>query len=116
MIQLFDEFAGVKEPTLVKKINEIIGVVNALTEENNIHERQIDELQMKIDPNKTRVYKEELIGCVVEYKDSYGNYKYGLLTSIKKDHDKYPYVLDNEKYVDDVWAPDESVYYKGIKK
>ena len=34
------------------KINELVDVVNALVEENNIHERQIDELQMKLESKK----------------------------------------------------------------
>ena len=32
----------------INKINELVDVVNTLVEENNIHERQIDELQMKL--------------------------------------------------------------------
>lgn len=35
--------------TIADKINELIDVVNALVQENNIHEKQIDELQMKQD-------------------------------------------------------------------
>lgn len=30
------------------KLNDLIDIVNALVEENNIHEKQIDELQMKV--------------------------------------------------------------------
>lgn len=37
---------------LVGKINELADVVNALIKENNIHEMQIDELQMKLEPEK----------------------------------------------------------------
>lgn len=34
------------------KINELVDAVNALVKENNIHEKQIDELQMKMEPKK----------------------------------------------------------------
>lgn len=38
---------------LCNKINELVDIVNALVEENNIHERQIDKLQIKTDVAKT---------------------------------------------------------------
>lgn len=41
--------------TLVQeKVNELIAVVNALIEENNIHEKQIDELQMRVEKFEKR--------------------------------------------------------------
>lgn len=40
---------------LVDKINQIVDYVNALIESNNIHEKQIDELQMKLEPEKCAV-------------------------------------------------------------
>lgn len=40
---------------VLKKINELVGYVNALIESNNIHEKQIDELQMKLEPEKCAV-------------------------------------------------------------
>ena len=41
--------------TTVEKINELVNYVNALIESNNIHEKQIDELQMKLEPEKCAV-------------------------------------------------------------
>lgn len=41
--------------TVENKINEIVDYVNALIESNNIHEKQIDELQMKLEPEKCAV-------------------------------------------------------------
>ena len=35
---------------LQDKLNEVIEYVNLLLEDNNVHERQIDDLQMKIEP------------------------------------------------------------------
>lgn len=43
------------ETELFNKINELVEYVNALIESNNIHEKQIDELQMKIEPEKCAV-------------------------------------------------------------
>ena len=37
------------------KINELVDYVNALIESNNIHEKQIDKLQMKLEPEKCAV-------------------------------------------------------------
>ena len=48
----FDKYciteASAGNPELFKKLNELMDIVNALIEENNVHERQIDELQMKV--------------------------------------------------------------------
>ena len=33
-------------------LNKFIETINALVEESNVHERQIDELQMKLEPEK----------------------------------------------------------------
>ena len=38
-----------------EKINELVDYVNALIESNNIHEKQIDEIQMKLEPEKCAV-------------------------------------------------------------
>lgn len=43
------------EAEIIEKINELVEYVNALIESNNIHEKQIDELQMKIEPEKCAV-------------------------------------------------------------
>lgn len=40
---------------VMDKINQIVDYVNALIESNNIHEKQIDELQMKLEPEKCAV-------------------------------------------------------------
>ena len=37
------------------KINQLVEYVNALIDSNNIHEKQIDELQMKLEPEKCAV-------------------------------------------------------------
>lgn len=40
---------------LVDKINELVEYVNALIDSSNIHEKQIDKLQMKLEPEKCAV-------------------------------------------------------------
>lgn len=47
-------WGGINDKVLAAKINEVIDIVNALVEENNIHEEQIDELQMKVEPEKCK--------------------------------------------------------------
>lgn len=37
---------------LCNKINELVDYVNTLCQEHDIHEEQIDELQMKLEPHK----------------------------------------------------------------
>ena len=58
MIEKLDIKNGGVEDLLncIKKINEVIDVVNALIKENNIHEEQIDELQMKLEPEKCETF------------------------------------------------------------
>ena len=41
--------------TVENKINEIVDYVNALIESNNVHEKQIDKLQMKLEPGKCAI-------------------------------------------------------------
>ena len=50
-----DRCGNVEWWDVVKKINQIVDYVNALIESNNIHEKQIDELQMKIEPEKCAI-------------------------------------------------------------
>ena len=50
-----DRCGNVEWWDVVKKINELVDYVNALIESNNIHEKQIDKLQMKLEPGKCAV-------------------------------------------------------------
>ena len=79
MIEKFDAFHdtqnGVDNQQLTRcfmsaralvKLNDLVDAVNALVEENNIHEKQIDELQMKLRPileerkSQIKVYEETM--------------------------------------------------------
>lgn len=54
-------------------LNKFLETINALVEESNIHERQIDELQMKLEPEKCKTpadpYAEQRkwIGCICRF-------------------------------------------------
>lgn len=56
-----------------EKVNQLIETVNALIKENNIHEKQIDELQMKLEPEKCEIpvdpfaEQRKWIGCVCRF-------------------------------------------------
>lgn len=101
----------------LEKLNELIDVINALVEENNIHEKQIDELQMKIEPEKRETPAENVqpdaesrpenvqdkfaeqrkwIGCLVRYKicDWQGGWCVDVLDEIV-DHPIYPFKMRN---------------------
>lgn len=50
--------------SLQNKINELIDVINTLVQENNIHEKQIDKLQMKLEPEKCESHAENVLTMV----------------------------------------------------
>lgn len=118
-------------------INEIIDVINALVEENNIHEKQIDKLQMKQDermigsisfdkiegkmnPEPTDQFAEQRkwIGKLCKFWDNDDTQQlwYGVLTKINTEsrfgvqyccNDEYDY--DNCEPV----KPNDSIIYQG---
>lgn len=82
---------GMDNESLFDKINELVDVVNALIKENNIHEKQVDELQMK-KTSDPFAEQRKWIGKLCWFWD---NKKedgfYCVLGRIDKD-DEYPYV------------------------
>jgi len=52
MIEKLAECFEYSNHVLTHKINQLVDAVNALIKENNTHEKQIDELQMKLEPEK----------------------------------------------------------------
>ena len=91
--------------TRIDKVNDMMDVVNDLVEQLhrlvdtqivdggrlqaikdmvNVHEKQIDELQMKIDPEKCDYEDEkDWIGKLCKFRDGgYAPWKYGILTDI----------------------------------
>lgn len=125
------------------KINEIIDVIDALVRENNIHEKQIDELQMKDEDLAERINytlakvtddKEALKRIDEKYKpaDRFAEQRkwigklcrfwdvdnesvvYAILREISESH-KYPFVSDCwEGYKHcEPVKPDDDIIYKG---
>lgn len=54
---------------LQDKLNEVIEYVNLLLEDNNVHERQIDDLQMKIEPEKLKYDESPVIENAIDNAD-----------------------------------------------
>lgn len=144
-LEHWNEPSGAK--LIEEKINELVDAVNdldglisltnnavqALAKENNIHEKQIDELQMKLEPEKcgipdgddaiqevihTDPYAEQRkwIGKICEFwdNDKTQTISYGVLTNIDTAfgvcyccNDEYDY--DNCQPV----KPDDDIIYKG---
>lgn len=105
------------------KINELIDVVNALVEENNIHEKQIDELQMKLEPDKCETpadpYAEQRkwIGklCWFWNNDNEPDTCFGVLTGLFDEADRpFERSIGQQlyRYCEPV-KPDDSIIYKG---
>lgn len=104
---------------IINKINELCDVVNALVEENNIHEKQIDELQMK-EPSDPYTEQRKWIGKVCRFRDEHFEpdcWDYGVLEEID---DKDPVTGSNFRSSDGYWydfcepvKPDDSIIYQG---
>ena len=75
-LEHWNEPSGAK--LIENKINELIDIVNALIEENNIHEKQIDELQMKLRP----IIEERESGIKV-YEEAQNMFDNAILDGIK---------------------------------
>ena len=112
---------------LVEKINELADAVSALIKENNIHEKQIDELQMKIEPEKCETpadpYAEQRrwIGKLCKFWDddafiTSNDWAFGILTSIDKGMQSQYCCNENcnFKHCEPV-KPDDDIIYKGAR-
>lgn len=109
-----------KLETMAKNTNTVL---ESLVQGNNIHEKQIDELQMKVEPQKCEpqdIYAEQRkwIGKICEFwdNDDTQQLSYGVLTKIDTEsgfgvqyccNDEYDY--DNCEPV----KPDDDIIYKG---
>lgn len=97
------------------KFNEIIDVVNALVEENNIHEKQIDKLQMKQDDKYAE--QKKWIGKLCRCWDSnIDGDVWGILQDIKdnKTEKYYLYGIGYE-HCEPV-RPDDSIICQGEQR
>jgi hypothetical protein len=82
------------------EIQEWIGILEAVRKSVNIHEKQIDEIQMKLEPEKcktpTNPYAEQLawIGKLCKFwNDEDEGYTYDILIDIEDDGSDYPYKI-----------------------
>ena len=103
------------------EIQEWIGILEAVRKSVNVHEKQIDELQMKVKPEKCKTsvdpYAEQRkwVGKLCKFRDHDNDeWTYSVLQSIDTDTD-VPF-WDTEDYE---WAmcepvkPDDDIIYKG---
>lgn len=98
---------------LFQKVNELIDVVNALVEENNIHEKQIDELQMK-EPVDKFAEQKRWIGKLCRFWDDEEDCHFSILVDVLKCA-PYPYCCKGDwwyKHCEPV-LPDNDRIYKG---
>lgn len=98
-----EEFGSIREEmrtclgSIYGRVNDITDKVDAIADMVNVHERQIDHLQMKIEPGKTRVYKESgWVGYLCRFWDDDKKHcTYGILTHFCPDSEKLKYRRDN---------------------
>lgn len=86
------------------KVNKLIDIVSGLVDENNVHEKQIDDLQQKVEGLETTVYSDKnekaegewdkydsFIGKLCRFKDNEDDkWHYGILDYIITDSE-YPF-------------------------
>lgn len=147
MITRLDRLQGrdIYENTALAKINEVIDAVNTIQKEReaerfeiqewigileevrksvNIHEKQIDELQMKLEPEKCETpvdpfaEQRKWIGKLCRFWDTnIGENVWGILGGIDfSENEKYPYWCDQlqEQYQNcEPVKPDDAIIYKG---
>lgn len=120
-LKLYKIFGDERDNTeLMNAINQVMDIVNILVKENNIHERQIDELQMKLEPKKcetpTDPFAEQRkwIGklCWV-WDDDDDERTFAKLTEIIEDDDDRPFkCFTRWKHCEPI-KPDDDIIYKG---
>lgn len=120
MIEKIDDRDVFKNVLLANKINELVDRVNWLDktvevvtkrlkdseewqnvvgEMVNVHEREIDRLQMKIEPEKF-VDKREWIGKLCKFRDGEDfGWQYGILTNITE-NEEYPYWMGDVEWAE----------------
>ena len=103
------------------EIQEWIGILEAVHKSVNVHEKQIDELQMKVEPEKCETpadqYSEQRkwIGKLCWYKLCEGDtWKVGRLEKIQENADAgYPFVFDGLCYkICEPVKPDDDIIFK----
>lgn len=83
------------------KINEIIDYLESIRNIINVHEREIDQLQMSVTPEKCNYDDErKWIGKLCKFRDGEDfSWQYGILTDIVVGND-YPYWMGNVEFAE----------------
>ena len=72
--QLIDAVNSIQKEREAERfeIQEWIGILEAVRKSVNVHEKQIDELQMKVEPEKCEIPADRMIGCTtLDIPESY---------------------------------------------
>ena len=85
---------------LTKRLKDCEERYSVVSDMVNVHEKQIDELQMKIDPEKCDYDERKWIGKLCKFRDceEYG-WQYGILTDIVVGND-YPYWMGDIEFAE----------------
>lgn len=83
-VDAFGETYNVAGKGVIPKINEIIDYLESIRNIINVHEREIDQLQMNVSPEKCNYDNErKWIGKLCKFRDGgYAPWQYGILTDI----------------------------------
>ena len=85
--------------TRTDKVNDMMDVVSRLVDMVNIHEKEIDELQMKANPEKLKTYLDKAkdwVGFLCRFRDRDDEkWHYGILKSVDDDTD-FPFWDEND--------------------
>lgn len=127
--ELIDAVNGIQKEREEERfeIQEWISIIEAVRESVNIHEKQIDGLQMKLEPEKCKAPAKNVqdrfaeqrkwIGRLCKFRDNYEDkWHFGVLEEIYQ-HSDFPFG-DSENFE---WAicepvkPDDDIIYKGDK-
>lgn len=85
---------------LTKRLKDCEERYSVVSDMVNIHEREIDELQMKIDPEKCDYDEKKWIGKLCKFRDGEDfSWQYGILTDIVVGND-YPYWMGNVEFAE----------------
>lgn len=85
---------------LTKRLKDCEERYSVVSDMVNIHEREIDELQMKIDPEKCDYDERKWIGKLCKFRDCEEYvWQYGILTDIVVGND-YPYWMGDVEFAE----------------
>lgn len=95
------DFKSTYEAEFLDKINEIIDYLESVRNIINVHEREIDQLQMIVNPEKCNYDDErKWIGKLCKFRDGEDfSWQYGILTDIVVGND-YPYWMGSVEFAE----------------